>query len=114
MSSKTYRTRRRATDCALRSGSIDDIQTIDNSCIVSVINAQLLTPNNTLTIKSDFLCPIARLVREDAVIFGGTLYKRESAKQIIRVLLTKSLPCSQRGPRCIKNPLNPSDIIYSC
>ena len=121
MSVEVYRTQCRATDRALRSGNINDVQSIDGSCLATVVNAQLLLPNTTLTIpnttltiQSDFLCPMTQLVPEDAVIFGRMLYEHESVEQIIRDSLTKFLPRSQRGSRCIKNPLNPSHIIYSC
>ena len=114
MSVEVHRTQRRATERALRSGNINDVQSIDGSCLATVVNAQLLLPNTTLTIQSDFLCPITQLIPEDAIIFGRKFYERESAEQIIRDSFTKFLPRSQIGSRCIKNPLNPSHIIYSC
>ena len=92
MSVEAHRTKRRATECALRSGNINDVQSIDGSCLATVVNAQLLLPNTTLTIQSDFLCPITQLIPEDAVIFGRKFYERESAEQIIRDSLTKFLP----------------------
>ena len=95
MSVEVYRTQRRATDRALRSGNINDVHSIDGSCLATVVNAQLLLPNTTLTIpnttltiQSDFLCPMTQLVPEDAVIFGRMFYERESAKQIPVILET--------------------------
>ena len=112
MDIETYRTQRRASERSLRLPNLTE-ETVESNLAVT-INAELLRPSSTLTITSDFLCPITQLIPEDAVIFADTFYERASAEQIILGSLTKALPRSHRGARCIKNPINPSHVIYQC
>ena len=113
MDVESQRTQRRAAERALRSPNLSIEETIEGSCLAAVVNAELLKPGSTLNIRSDFLCPITQLIPEDAIIFGDTLYDRSSAEQIIRDSLTKHLPRKDRV-RYIRNPTNPSHVIYSC
>ena len=114
---ESHRSHGRANERALRTTSLpnltDENSEVTDSCLAVAVNAELVT-NSSLTINSDFLCPIAQLIPEDAVIFAGKLYERSSADAYIRDSLTKLLPRTVRGPRCVKDPLNPLNIIYSC
>ena len=112
MDIETYRTQRRASERSSRLPNLAE-ETVESN-LAATINAELLCPSSTLTITSDFLCPITQLIPEDAVIFADTFYERASAEQIIRGSLTKALPRLHRGARCIKNPINPSHVIYQC
>ena len=113
---ESHRRQGRANERALRSPNLTDQNTevVTASCLATVVNAELVNPSSSITINLDFLCPIAQLVPEDAVIFGGKLYERSSAEEFIRESLTKPLARSFRGSRCVKDPLNPSHIIYAC
>ena len=113
---ESHRTHTRANERALRLPNLtdQDSEVISGSCLAAVVNAELQNRSCNLTINSEYLCPIAQLIPEDAVIFGGKLYERSSAEEYIRDLLTKSMPRSVRGSRCVKDPLNPSHIIYAC
>ena len=113
MDIETYRTQRRAVTRSLRLPNLTE-ETVEGGCLAAIVNTELLLPSSTLTITSDFLCPITQLIPEDAVIFADTFYERASAEQIIRGSLTKDLPRSHRGSRCIKNPINSSHVIYQC
>ena len=112
---ESHRTQSRANDRALRLPNLtDQISEVTGSCLAAVVNAELQNRSCNLNINSDFLCPVAQLIPEDVVIFGGKLYKWSSAEEFIRDSLTKPLPRSARGSRCIKDSLNPSHIIYVC
>ena len=115
MDIESHRTQNRAAERALRSPNLteENLDTIAGSCLATVANAELLSPGSSFSIHSDYLCPISQLVPEDAVIFGGTLYERSSADSLIRDALRKRLSWRDRA-RCVKDPLNPSRIIYSC
>ena len=109
-----HRTHSRANERALRlPNPTDQSNEITGSCLAAVVNVELQNRSCSLNINSDFLCPIAQLIPEDAVIFGGKLYERSSAEEFVRDSLTKQLPRSARG-RYVKDPLNPSHIIYAC
>ena len=79
--------------------------------LTTVANVEILA--GRLTISSDYLCPISLLIPEDAVMFGGMVYEQTSAEGIIRDSMTKRLTRWDRGNRSVKDPLNPSRIIYS-
>ena len=68
-----YRREGRANEWALHNSEIT------GSCLAAVVNAELQNGSCNLNIDSDFLCPIAQLIPEYAVIFGGKLYERSSA-----------------------------------
>ena len=57
--------------------------------LATVANVEILAGN--LTINSDYVCPISLLIPEDAVIFGGTVYRQNSAEGIICESMTKRL-----------------------
>ena len=96
---ESHRRQSRANERALRNASLPNLTEENNnavtgSCLAAVVNAELVKPNSSLTVNSDFLCPITQLIPEDAVIFGGKLYERSSADEYIRDSLSKRLPRS--------------------
>ena len=93
-----HRTHSRDNERALRlPNPTDQSSEIIGSCLAAVVNVELQNRNCNLNINSDFLCPIAQLIPEDAVIFGGKLYERSSAEEFVCDSLTKPLPRSARG-----------------
>ena len=113
MDIESHRTQSCATKRLLRIPNLTD-ETVEGSCLATVVNAKIIARGSSLNINADYLCPISQLVPDDAIFFGRTLYEQTPADDFIRDSLTTGLPRSYRGERCVKDPLNPSHIIYSC
>ena len=75
----------------------DQNSLVTGCCLAAVVNVEVQNRSCNLNINSDFLCLIAQLIPEDAVIFGGKLYERSLAEEFVCDSLTKPLPRSARG-----------------
>ena len=80
-----------ATERLLRIINLTD-ETIEGGYLETVVNAKTMAHGSSLTIHTDYLCPISQLVPEDTIFFGGTLHERTSTEEFIRDSLTKGLP----------------------
>ena len=57
--------------------TVESVNNSDGALLAAVANAEILA--GTITINSDYLCPLAQMIPEDPVIFGDTLFERTFA-----------------------------------
>ena len=76
-----------------------------------VANAMLM--DGKISIGHDFICPLSQMIPEYPVSFAGRVYERQFVEGYIRDSMSKVLPRDSRTKRYVRNPLNPSEIVYT-